>query len=107
MLRSILGLMIILMLVSCEASTDEFMLTISGIRSIENAIKMYKLDVDRYPSEKEGLAVLVGEIYLESLPKDQWGNDFIYMVNDSTDIVVFSAGKNGFNENCKNDDVCI
>ena len=64
------------------------------IASLETALKMYKLDNGKYPSTDQGLQSLVavpdsGVIpknwrkggYLEKnkLPKDPWGNDFIYI----------------------------
>ncbi len=64
------------------------------IASLETALKMYKLDNGMYPSTDQGLQSLVsvpdsGVIpknwrkggYLEKskVPKDPWGNDFIYI----------------------------
>ncbi len=64
------------------------------IRNLESALKMYKLDNGVYPTTDQGLAALVtkptvGTIpknyrdggYLESksLPKDPWGNDYLYL----------------------------
>lgn len=64
------------------------------IRNIETALKLYKLDSSIFPSTEQGLAALVtkpasgvipknykAEGYLESrkLPKDPWGNDYIYL----------------------------
>lgn len=64
------------------------------IRNIETALKLYKLDSSVFPSTDQGLAALITkptsgvipknykpEGYLESkkLPKDPWGNDYIYL----------------------------
>jgi general secretion pathway protein G len=64
------------------------------IRNIETALKLYKLDNGIYPSTEQGLQALVtkptvGQIprnyktegYLENknVPKDPWGNDYIYL----------------------------
>lgn len=64
------------------------------IRSIESALKLYKLDSGVYPSTEQGLDSLVkkpesGNVpkkwreggYLESskVPKDPWGNNFVYL----------------------------
>jgi general secretion pathway protein G len=64
------------------------------IRNIETALKLYKLDSSIYPTTEQGLAALITkpavgvipknyktEGYLESrkLPKDPWGNDYIYL----------------------------
>ena len=64
------------------------------IQTLENAIKLYKLDNAYYPSTEQGLRALVekpstGRIpskwreggYLEKgvLPKDPWENDYLYL----------------------------
>lgn len=62
------------------------------IRAIENALNMYRLDNFRYPSTDQGLEALVRQPsgnppapnwreggYLQRLPKDPWGNDYIYL----------------------------
>lgn len=68
--------------------------TKTQIKQLETAIKLYKLDNGIYPSTEQSLNALVtkpsvGVIpknfkdggYLESkqVPKDGWGNDFIYV----------------------------
>jgi general secretion pathway protein G len=64
------------------------------IESIETALRLYKLDNGSYPSTEQGLQALVeaptvGELprawreggYLEKgkIPKDPWGNDYVYL----------------------------
>jgi general secretion pathway protein G len=64
------------------------------IESIETALKLYKLDNGAYPTTEQGLKALVeapaaGQLaknwrqggYLErgKVPKDPWGNDFVYL----------------------------
>ncbi len=64
------------------------------IESLETALKLYRLDNGNYPTTEQGLLALVevpevGELakkwreggYLEKgkVPKDPWGNDFIYL----------------------------
>ena len=64
------------------------------IETLENALKLYKLDNAYYPSTEQGLRALVekpstGRIpgkwrkggYLEKnvVPKDPWGNDYLYL----------------------------
>ncbi len=64
------------------------------IQGLETALKTYKLHNGKFPSTEQGLKALVekpttGKIpknwskggYLENgkLPKDPWGNDFIYL----------------------------
>jgi general secretion pathway protein G len=64
------------------------------INTLENALKLFKLDNAFYPSTDQGLQALVEEPttgripgkwreggYLEKgvVPKDPWGNDYIYL----------------------------
>ena len=79
------------------------------IESLETALKLYKLDNGAYPTTEQGLLALVeppetGNVpknwksggYLEKgkVPKDPWGNDFIYLspgVNGEYDITSYGA----------------
>jgi len=79
------------------------------IESLETALKLYKLDNGTYPSTEQGLIALIesSEVeplpnkwraggYLEKgrLPKDPWGNDFIYLspgVHDDYDLISYGA----------------
>ena len=84
-----------------EARRTKAALQINGI---ETALKLYKLDNGIYPSTEQGLQALIdppatGKLaprwreggYLENrkLPKDPWGNDFVYLspgVNGDFDL---------------------
>ncbi len=54
------------------------------IKNLETALASYRLEFKKFPSSGEGLSVLVNNSknknFLNSneLPKDPWGNDFIY-----------------------------
>lgn len=81
------------------------------IRNIESALKLYKLDNGVYPSTEQGMAALltkpaVGQIpknykaegYLDSkqLPKDPWGNDYLYLSpGEHGDYDLSSLGADG------------
>ena len=53
------------------------------IKSVENALDLYRLSNRGYPSTAEGLGVLAapksGAPVMSEIPKDPWGNDFIYL----------------------------
>ena len=78
----------------------------SDIQNIMNALKMYKLDNGRFPSQDQGLDALVtkpssGSVgnwkpELEKLPQDPWGHPYQY-ANPGThgEIDVFSYGADG------------
>jgi len=74
------------------------------MKNIEQALKLYRLQHGKYPSSGEGLSALAssgkgGKRYLDSVPKDAWGFDFIYLapgVHGDVDIVSYGAdGKAG------------
>lgn len=79
------------------------------IRSIESALKMYKLDNFAFPSTNQGLEALVkkpegnpkprnynSKGYLESLPQDPWGNDYLYLnPGEHGEIDIYSLGADG------------
>ena len=89
------------------------------IAAMETALKLYKLDSGIYPGTEQGLQALVqrpesGVIpkkwrqggYLEKgkLPKDPWGNDYIYLspgLKGEFDIISYGADgvPGGENEN--------
>lgn len=81
------------------------------IALLETALKMYKLDNGNYPTTEQGLKALVeapsvGNLpkswrqggYLEKgkVPKDPWGNEFIYISPGShSDFDLIALGKDG------------
>ncbi|MEH0166888.1 type II secretion system major pseudopilin GspG [Roseateles microcysteis] len=76
----------------------------SDINNIMQALKLYKLDNNRYPSGEQGLEALIrkpttGTIpgnwksYLEKLPTDPWGTPYQYAnPGIKGDIDVYSLG---------------
>jgi general secretion pathway protein G len=81
----------------------------SDIRAIETALDLYRLDNFKYPTAEQGLEALVKQPvdptitnyrsggYLKSVPKDPWGNLYIY-VNpgaDGRDYDITSLGRDG------------
>ncbi len=66
------------------------------MKSVGQALKLYKLDNSSYPTTEEGLNLLVTKNYFEDkkIPKDAWGNNFIYIQNDkSFDLISMGADK--------------
>jgi general secretion pathway protein G len=77
------------------------------IRSVVQALKLYKLDNGRYPSTEQGLKALVEKPsaaplpnnwktggYLEKLPKDPWGSDYLYLspgIKGEIDVMSYGA----------------
>jgi general secretion pathway protein G len=79
------------------------------IESISAALKEYKLDNGDYPTTEQGLESLVekpsiGKIpkkypdkgYLPKIPKDPWGNDYVYISpGEHGDFDLISYGADG------------
>jgi general secretion pathway protein G len=85
----------------------------ADLRTIDNALNLYRLDNFRYPSTDEGLQALVtnpGEAsapnwkqYLRSVPLDPWNNEYVYVSpgqHGDFDIVTYGAdGQEGGEDN--------
>ena len=82
---------------------------VSDIVALENALDMYKLDNNRYPTTEQGLEALVSKPqgdpaprnykedgYIKRLPQDPWGNNYQLMSpGEHGKIDVFSRGLDG------------
>jgi general secretion pathway protein G len=79
----------------------------ADVGNIMQALKLYKLENNRYPTAEQGLSALVqrptvGQIppnwrtYIEKLPADPWGNPYQY-ANPGVkgEVDVFSYGSDG------------
>jgi general secretion pathway protein G len=79
----------------------------TDVNNLMQALKLYKLDNQRYPSSEQGLAALVTKPtagtpppnwrpYLEKLPNDPWGQPYQYLnPGVKAEIDVFSFGADG------------
>lgn len=81
----------------------------SDIGQLMQALKLYKLDNQRYPTTEQGLQALItkptngpaangwkGGGYVDKLPKDPWNNPFQYMSPGlHGEIDLFSLGADG------------
>ncbi len=78
------------------------------MKSIKDSLKSFKIEEGRYPTTQEGLKALItnpdpakyksypngGFLDSKKLPKDSWGNEFIY-VNNNGNIDIISLGADG------------
>ncbi len=84
----ILGLLASFVLPSLTGKGEEAKqkLTCIQMKSISQALKMYKIDNSTYPTTEEGLGHLSAKNYFEDkkVPKDPWGNDYIYTTTDES-----------------------
>lgn len=79
------------------------------ISTVMQALKLYKLDNERYPTSEQGLQALLAKPtsgpaakgwkaggYLEKMPKDPWGNPYQYLSPGiKGEVDVFSLGADG------------
>jgi general secretion pathway protein G len=77
----------------------------TDIANLTQALKLYKLDNQRYPTGEQGLQALVAKPtsgpvpanwrpYLDKLPNDPWAHSYIYMnpgVKGEIDVLSFGA----------------
>ncbi len=76
------------------------------IDALQKSLDQYRLDVGRYPSTEQGLAVLntkpadepkwAGPYLAKAVPKDPWGNDYQYRSpGEHGEYDLLSLGKDG------------
>jgi general secretion pathway protein G len=77
----------------------------TDVNNITQALKLYRLDNQRYPSAEQGLSALVQKpaagtpppnwrAYLDKLPNDPWGRPYRYLnpgVNGEIDVLSLGA----------------
>ena len=77
----------------------------TDVSNLSQALKLYKLDNQRYPSSEQGLQSLIAKPttnpvpmnwkpYLEKLPNDPWGRAYQYLnpgVKGEIDVMSFGA----------------
>lgn len=77
----------------------------TDVNNVMQALKLYKLDNQRYPTGEQGLAALIArptsgppapnwKPYLEKLPNDPWGRPYQYLnpgVKGEIDVMSFGA----------------
>jgi len=88
----ILGILAAIVVPRITGRVDEAKIEATKVqmKAIKDSLEQYKLDNGYYPTTEQGLRALVEKPntppvptrwrqYLDRLPKDAWGNDFIYI----------------------------
>jgi general secretion pathway protein G len=107
----IIGLLATIAAMNFLGQTDKARVTTTkaNLKMLHHAVAQFKMDTGRYPTEEEGLKVLVeqpsdvkgyqpgGYLDSTSVPKDAWGNDFIYVAypESGKPYVIISRGADG------------
>lgn len=64
------------------------------IASLSHAVEQWQRDKGILPTEEQGLELLVEQSYLGGMPRDPWGNQYIYVVSGE-EFEIRSLGANG------------
>ncbi len=107
----IMGIMAALIVPKLMGRADDARITAAkaDIATLMSALKLYKLDNQRYPTTEQGLQALIAKPtsgptangwktggYTEKLPKDPWGNPYQYLAPGlHGEVDVFSYGPDG------------
>jgi general secretion pathway protein G len=107
----IIGLLATLVVTKVASKIDQARktTTIANLKTLHAAVNQFKMDTSRFPTEEEGLMALIEQPsdvknwepggYLETtqIPKDGWGNDFIYELypESGKPFVIKSLGADG------------
>ena len=108
----IIGVLAALIVPNVLDRTDDARATAArtDVHNIMQALKLYKLDNQRFPTAEQGLQALVAKPttppvpanwrpYLEKLPNDPWGRPYQYLnpgVKGEVDVMSFGAdGQSG------------
>jgi general secretion pathway protein G len=107
----ILGILAALVVPKVMSRPDEARVTASrqDVASLMQALQLYRLDNQRYPTTEQGLNALIAKPtsgpaangwksggYIEKLPKDPWGSPYQYLSPGVRgEIDVFSFGADG------------
>jgi general secretion pathway protein G len=107
----IIGLLATLVVTKVASKIDQARITTTkaNLKILHSAVNQFKMDTGRFPSEDVGLMELIEQPsdvttweeggYLETteLPKDGWGNDFIYELypESGKQFAIRSTGPDG------------
>jgi general secretion pathway protein G len=103
----IIGVLAALIVPNVLERADEAKVTAArtDVSNIMQALKLYRLDNNRYPSQEQGLQALVAKPgtepvppnwkpYLEKLPSDPWQHPYVYLnpgVKGEVDVMSYGA----------------
>jgi general secretion pathway protein G len=106
---AILGILAALIVPKIIGRSDDARIVAAkqDVATLQSALKLYRLDNQRYPTTEQGLKALVEKPtmdplpnnwkaggYLDKLPKDPWGNSYQYLqpgVHGELDVFSFGA----------------
>lgn len=115
----IMGILAALVVPKLMGRTDDARIIAAkqDIATLMQALKLYKLDNQRYPTSEQGLPALLvkptsgpepkgwkTDGYVDKLPKDPWGNPYQYLSPGiKGELDIFSLGADGLPGGTAND----
>jgi len=95
----IIGLLATVVIINVLPATDKAAITKAkaDVATLEQGVEMFRLNKLRYPNGSEGLQALTSEGYVKRLPKDPWGNAYVYAApgRDGRKFEIYSFGADG------------
>jgi len=106
----ILGLLATIIVPRLVGRTDEArrVKVIADLKSVAQALDLYRLDAGAYPTTQQGLAALVERptappvparwnphAYLDRIPLDPWGRPYVYFRSEADRYQLKSLGADG------------
>jgi general secretion pathway protein G len=105
----IIGVLAALIVPNVLERADDARITAArvDVNNLMQALKLYKVDNQRYPTQEQGLDALVHKpatapipanwrLYLDKLPNDPWGRPYQYLnPGVKSEVDVFSFGAEG------------
>jgi len=107
----ILGLLATVLVRNFMGQTDKARVTTTkvNLRLLHSAVTQFKMDTGQFPTEEEGLMVLIepplelenyqpgGYLETTEIPKDGWGRDFVYRLwpESGKPFAIISYGADG------------
>jgi general secretion pathway protein G len=68
--------------------------TTLSIGNLDNALKLYNARKGKFPDTATGFKALLDMEIIDKLPKDAWGNDFVYTLENGRPVIT-SYGADG------------
>ena len=95
----IIGLLATVVVINVMPATDQAAATKAraDVATLEQGVEMYRLNKLAYPPGEGGLEAVVAEGYVKRLPRDPWGNDYVYAApgREGRDFEIMSYGADG------------
>ena len=95
----IIGLLATVVIINVLPATDKAAATKAkaDVATLEQGVEMYRLNKLHYPNGEEGLKAVSAEGYVKRLPKDPWGNPYVYAApgRNGRAFDIYSYGADG------------